>query len=67
LSSSWQRPFDIEVMAFDPMILSFFGLQRCKFTRLMDSSVQAVSAIIASNHGLQSKVISNSEPAVPQF
>jgi hypothetical protein len=53
LSSGWQRPFDIQVMAFDPMILSFFGLQRRKFTRIMDSSVQAVSAIITSSHGLQ--------------
>jgi hypothetical protein len=39
-------------MAFDRMILSFFGLQRRKFTRIMDSSVQAVSVVIASNHGL---------------
>jgi hypothetical protein len=54
LSSGWQRPFDIQVMAFDPMILSFFGLQRRKLTRIMDFSVQAVSAVIASGHGLQS-------------
>jgi hypothetical protein len=54
LSSGWQRPFDIQVMAFDPMILSLFGLQRRKLTRIMDSFIQAVSAVIASSHGLQS-------------
>jgi hypothetical protein len=41
-------------MAFDLMILSFFGPQRRKLTQILDSSIQADSAVVASSYGLQS-------------